>query len=109
MQNLKQLIHVLIILSILGNTGRTLASEETTTFSADVALSLCDRALKDTVLAGETCNLKVKLRDDYNNVLLKQRNDAIKRAEAAGAPSLPFYVWLVVGIASGVVLTRGIR
>ena len=40
-------------------------------------------------------------------LLLKQRNEAI--ASAGVGQSVPWYLWAVMGVAGGVVLTRGLR
>lgn len=47
----------------------------------------------------------IDLQDDRTALLRKQRDEAIM----AQAPGQPFYVWLIVGAAAGVVLTRGLR
>lgn len=50
----------------------------------------------------------VEKQDEYIAVLTKQRNEAMEKLGSEDS-RLPWYVWAIVGVAGGVVLTRGLR
>jgi Mg2+ and Co2+ transporter CorA len=73
----------------------------------DAVLSLCDSSLSECKeLVRQTKELTVK-QDDLILKLTKQRNEALELAQPK--TEFPWYVGVVLGIAGGVILTRGLR
>lgn len=70
-------------------------------------LERCDLALKAALAEIEARKQTDRLKDEYIEKLTAQRDKAYQAAEPGWG--LPFWAWLVVGAAGGVVLTRGIR
>lgn len=68
----------------------------------------CDQVLESVDAHRQQLIQSLKLEKEYSDMLQTQRNQLIKDQPSTEA-RLPFYVWVIVGIAGGVVLTRGIR
>jgi hypothetical protein len=82
-----------------------------TTSHAD---SRCEEALQAGIEAVNACEktqqaYKALIVEDQETIslLIKQRNEAI--ASSSPSAHLPFYFWLVLGAASGIVLVRGFK
>ena len=68
----------------------------------------CEQVLESVEEHRQQLIQSLKLEKEYSDMLTKQRNQLI--ADQPGPDKrLPFYVWVIVGIAGGVVLTRGLR
>lgn len=70
-------------------------------------LDACKLAVDAQALYIDRLKLQVKEQGEYANLLRKQRDAAVDAA--GGDSSLPGYFWVVIGIAGGVILTRGLR
>jgi hypothetical protein len=64
------------------------------------ALQLCEQSL-------EVCRRRADGWEQYAKSVETQRNEAIKAVRPESA--LPWWGWLVIGAAGGVILTRGLR
>lgn len=71
------------------------------------SLQRCDFALKAALAEIEARKATDQLKDEYIQKLTTQRDKAYEAAEPGWG--LPFWAWIVVGVAGGVILTRGIR
>lgn len=74
----------------------------------------CDAVLNACEASEASCQELVKAQrelvgsqDNMIVKLTKQRNEALEMVKPEA--SMPWYIWTVVGIAGGVILTRGIR
>jgi hypothetical protein len=79
----------------------------TATADPNKALPLCDAALT-------ACEERVKIMGDMlaaeselRRKVTEQRDVAVNRLDSTS--SIPWYVWTIVGVAGGVILTRGLR
>lgn len=95
----RQLLVIAITLSIICPT--------TTKADSAGALPLCDAALS-------ACEERVKIMNDMLSAeaelrrkITEQRDVAVSKLESGS--SVAWYVWVVVGVAGGVILTRGLR
>lgn len=70
-------------------------------------LKKCDTALQLSTQEIELLKVAIATEQQYGQILKKQRDEAINQITVPSA--VPFYVWVVLGVAGGVVLTRGIR
>jgi hypothetical protein len=70
-------------------------------------LQRCDFALKAALAEIEARKATDQLKDEYIQKLTAQRDKAYEAAEPGHG--LPWFVWATVGVAAGVILTRGIR
>ena len=70
-------------------------------------LALCDKALSSCEAEIEALKKLVTAEREFGDLMKKQRDNAYDKIETNS--NIPFYVWVVVGVAGGVILTRGIR
>lgn len=71
---------------------------------ADEKLKACDEALGACNVYVDRLKEQVKRQDEYIVVIEKQRNEALKQVAEDGG-KYPFYFWLIIGAAAGVVLS----
>lgn len=64
-------------------------------------LSDCEKSVENWKGVASSC-------EDYSRVLEKQRDEAIKRVGDHN-DAMPWWSWVIIGAAGGVVLTRGLR
>jgi hypothetical protein len=75
--------------------------------TCDETLQLCDQAVTDcSELSAKQRDL-IAAQDNLIVKVTKQRNEALDMVKPE--PSIPWYIWTVVGVAGGVILTRGIK
>lgn len=67
----------------------------------------CEMGWKACEVARQDLKTLLKAEREYSAILEKQRKEALEAQQAPA--STPWYVWLIVGAAGGVVLTRGLR
>jgi hypothetical protein len=73
----------------------------------DATLQLCDKAVTEcTELSAKQRDL-INAQDNLIVKVTKQRNEALDMVKPEAG--IPWYVTIVVGIAGGVILTRGLR
>ena len=92
------LIALTLLVTVRG-VGEVPTCDETLNLCAESEARCQDLNVAQKRLVTEQDNLIVKV--------TKQRNEALEMVKPD--PSMPWYVWTVMGIAGGVILTRGIR
>lgn len=75
--------------------------------TCDARLKACDDALNAALVEIEQLHKIRKVDQEVIDKLMEQRNRAI--AEMDTGSDMPWYLWTVLGIAGGVVITRGLR
>lgn len=96
----KQLKHIIICLSLISTVSN--ATE------CDTVLKACDEALKQSLEQREKQRIYISNQEELVLLLSKQRNEAYEELSKKGE-NYPWYVWAIVGAATGVILTRGLR
>lgn len=76
--------------------------------TCDETLKACDEALKLSAKQIETYKKLTKEQEELVKLLSEQRNAAYEKAQE-NAKTTDWYVWGIVGVAAGVILTRGLR
>lgn len=71
----------------------------------------CDQVLQQCDVAVQRLKALTRTQDEYIALLERQRDQAFKELKdrGDGGGSLPWYAWAVLGVAGGVILTRGLR
>ena len=70
--------------------------------------ALCDQLVKISEKEIELYKINVEKQQTYINIVEKQRDNAYDQLSKSGA-NMPFYVWLLTGAASGIILIRGLK
>jgi hypothetical protein len=96
----------MIIALILGAPATTQA-EPTNNKTCAQSLAECDLALRLTEQELELRKKHEATLEEYAAKLEKQRDAAYERADDKSL--LPWYGWVIIGVAGGVILTRGLR
>ena len=71
-------------------------------------LSLCDQLVKVSEKEIELYKINVQKQDQYIKIIEAQRDNSYNELSKTGA-TIPFYVWILTGAASGIILVRGIK
>ena len=71
-------------------------------------LNLCDQLVKISEKEIELLKVNVQKQSDYISLVEKQRDNAYDQLSKSGA-SIPWYVWVLTGVASGIILVRGLK
>jgi len=97
----KHVLNIVVLLSLcLSNNlvGLTLCED---------TLKYCDDALTQTIKELDQMRKVDDLQEELIKKLATQRNEAYDRLSAED--KTPWYFWTILGIATGVIITRGLR
>lgn len=84
------------------------AISTTSLAECDAKLAACDKLQNLQQLEINQLKLVIEKKNEMIHLVSKQR-DALYDDAAKNGSNIPWYLWVVVGVAGGVVLTRGLR
>jgi hypothetical protein len=104
----QQIYYMVVIFSLVFALVLTKAAYPDNVPTCDKVLELCDKSNTECQELARSQRDLIAAQDNLIVKVTKQRNEALDMVKP-DSTSFPWYVGIVLGVAGGVILTRGLR